>query len=170
MYLLHRDVNYQPGLCPLALVWKDSSCSRYLLDTDSDGIVSEYQHVTLAFQPNSSFGTEDDPPIILGVASEEMKSQLGTRLKPGKLLRFTIRTGGIKMDNSRPVLADLQFEGFANQRRGRADSISKILFQYNARRGLINFNKLFDEVGKQQNQPSKSGRVDESMDDIEYID
>eukprot|EP00955_Chlamydomonas_euryale_P082027 363662-Chlamydomonas_euryale.AAC.27 len=39
VYLLHRDGHYQAAgaPCPLALLWKDAACSRYLLDTDVDG-------------------------------------------------------------------------------------------------------------------------------------
>jgi hypothetical protein len=30
-YLLHREGSYAPGATPLALLWKDACCSRYLL-------------------------------------------------------------------------------------------------------------------------------------------
>jgi hypothetical protein len=45
----------------------------------------------------------------------------------GKLLRFTIREGGLQLKDGLPVGADLQFEGMGNQRRGRADTYSKVL-------------------------------------------
>jgi hypothetical protein len=40
------------------------------------------------------------------------------------------------------VGADLHFEGASNPRRGRVDSCSKILFQYNARREPLTFELL----------------------------
>ena len=32
-----------PGHSPLGLIWKDASCSRYFIDTDSNGRVGEFQ-------------------------------------------------------------------------------------------------------------------------------
>lgn len=60
---------------------------------------------------------------------------MAKRLRAGLLLRFSIREGGIlfNLDGS-PAGADLAYEGPANQRRGRADLISKIMFQWQARR------------------------------------
>lgn len=43
-----------------------------------------------------------------------------------------------------PVGADLQYEGGAHSRRGRADTISKILFQYLARREPLTLQTLLE--------------------------
>lgn len=37
LYLLHKEGHYTLGQSPLALIWKDATCSRYLLDTDLNG-------------------------------------------------------------------------------------------------------------------------------------
>lgn len=37
-----------------------------LQDTDADGIVPEHQQVILAYQPDGSVATADEPPITLG--------------------------------------------------------------------------------------------------------
>lgn len=57
-------------------------------------------------------------------------------LRPGRLLRFSIQGGGLSFSptDGSPAGADLAYEGPANQRRGRADQFSKILFQWQARR------------------------------------
>lgn len=44
-FLLFRHAHYQPGNTPLALVWKDESCSQYVIDTDSKGQVPSQQQV-----------------------------------------------------------------------------------------------------------------------------
>lgn len=46
--------------------------------------------------------------------------------RPGRLLRFTLREGGIQFFHGEPAGADLHFEGAGNQRRGRADTLSKV--------------------------------------------
>ena len=61
---------------------------------------------------------------------------MGPHLRPGRLLRFSLLEGGFTFDpaTGRPTGADLSFQGAANQRRGRADIFSKVLFQAQARR------------------------------------
>ena len=46
--------------------------------------------------------------------------------RPGKLLKFDIGDRGIQLQDGQPVGADLRYTGLANQRRGRADSCSKV--------------------------------------------
>ncbi len=45
--------------------------------------------------------------------------------RSGKLMRFSIREGGLQFGDDGLVGADLYFEGMGNQRRGRADTYSK---------------------------------------------
>ena len=33
--LLHKEGHYHQGHTPLALLWKDTACSRYVIDTDA---------------------------------------------------------------------------------------------------------------------------------------
>lgn len=42
--MLHKEGRYMAGASsPLALLWKDAACSRYLLDTDPSGVVPPLQ-------------------------------------------------------------------------------------------------------------------------------
>jgi hypothetical protein len=43
LYLLHKEGHYLLGQSPLALIWKDASCCRFLLDTDLNGNPLQYQ-------------------------------------------------------------------------------------------------------------------------------
>ncbi len=53
--------------------------------------------------------------------------QMGPKLRPGRLLRFSIQQGGMMFGpDGRPAGADLKYEGPGNERRGRADAYSKV--------------------------------------------
>eukprot|EP00775_Hariotina_reticulata_P010599 gene10599-10756_t len=131
---------------PLALLWKDASCSRYLLDTDAAGVVPTYQQVVLVYQGPDSAGvaTADEPPVVLGRLPQVFVQQMGSKLRAGRLLRFSIQEGGLMFNpkDGSPAGADLAYEGPANQRRGRADLMSKIVFQWQARRNPMTLLKL----------------------------
>ena len=43
LYLLHKEGHYSLTSTPLAVLWKDSLCSRYFIDTDAKGVVPEHQ-------------------------------------------------------------------------------------------------------------------------------
>ena len=45
----------------------------------------------------------------------------------GRLLRFSVRKGGLYLRDGELIGAELQFEGLVNQRRGRPDICSKVL-------------------------------------------
>jgi hypothetical protein len=40
---LHKEGHYTLGQSPLALIWKDASCCRFLLDTDLNGQPLQHQ-------------------------------------------------------------------------------------------------------------------------------
>lgn len=70
-------------------------------------------------------------------------SQMGSKLRPGRLLRFSLRGQGLLFSpDGSPAGADMAYEGPTNQRRGRADLISKVLFQWQARRGPVTLQAL----------------------------
>ncbi|KAG2451618.1 hypothetical protein HYH02_003399 [Chlamydomonas schloesseri] len=146
LYLLHRQGHYVPGPAPspLALLWKDLGCSRYLMDTDAKGLPLEHQQAILAYRADRTVATEDDPPVVLGRLPEAFVASAGERLqlKTGRLLRFSIKQGGITFHEGRPCGADLHFEGTVPQRRGRADSFSKIMFQRLARTAPVSISDL----------------------------
>ena len=53
--------------------------------------------------------------------------------RPASLCLLLLQ-GGIEFHDGGTAVADLHYEGPGNQRRGRADTLSKIMFQYYARR------------------------------------
>lgn len=75
---------------------------------------------------------------------QEFVHQMGPKLlRLGRLLRFSIRSGGLLFNaDGSPAGADLAYEGPANQRRGRADMFSKVLFQWQARRQPLQLDAL----------------------------
>ncbi|GIL69574.1 hypothetical protein Vretifemale_497 [Volvox reticuliferus] len=165
LYFLHRHGHYSPGLStsPLALLWKDLGCSRYLLDTDSSGQPLEHQAITLSYRADRTVATEDDPPVVLGKLPEAFSTAMGDKLKPGRLLRFSIREGGIIFHEGRPAGADLHYEGPANQRRGRADSFSKVLFQRLARTAPITVSMLAAAVTASERSAGGDGSLDAAV-------
>ncbi|GIL48596.1 hypothetical protein Vafri_5078 [Volvox africanus] len=165
LYFLHRHGHYHPGLgtSPLALLWKDLGCSRYLLDTDSGGQPLEHQAVTLTYRADRTVATEDDPPVVLGKLPEAFSTAMGDKLKPGRLLRFSIRQGGIIFHEGRPAGADLHYEGPANQRRGRADSFSKVLFQRLARTAPITVSMLAAAVAASESAAGGDGSLEQAV-------
>lgn len=142
LLLLHQEGQYWPGQTPLALLWKDAASSRYFIDTDPAGVPLAQQQIVLEFRMDCTVATHDDSPVVLGRMPDSFVRQLGDKLRPGKLLKFVVGPGGISFQDGQPVGADLHFAGPANQRRGRADSISKIVFQHLARTQPITLQQL----------------------------
>ncbi|PIA33752.1 hypothetical protein AQUCO_04000071v1 [Aquilegia coerulea] len=67
----NKHAHYQTGNTPLALVWKDETCSQYVLDTDSKGEVPAQQQVVLEVQVDGKLTTSDDPPVVFGCLDQE---------------------------------------------------------------------------------------------------
>jgi len=105
-------------------------------DTDADGIVPPHQQVVLTYRADATVATADEPPVVLGRMPQDWVARMGPKLlRPGRLLRFSLQMGGLRFEGGRPAGADLKYEGPANQRRGRANVFSKVLFQAQARSG-----------------------------------
>lgn len=50
LFIIYRHAHYQIGNTPLALVWKDETCSEYVIDTDNKGqIPNQQQVVTISY-------------------------------------------------------------------------------------------------------------------------
>lgn len=86
----------------------------------------------------------DEPGWPLGRLPADFVQKLGTKLVPGMLLRFELGPGGFMLQEGKPVGADLRLLGSAGSRRGRADSMSKMLFQHLARSGPLTVETLLD--------------------------
>jgi snurportin-1 len=99
-------------------------------------VVPQRQQVVLRYRADATVATADDPPVALGRLPPDFVARMGAKLlRPGRLLRFSVGEGGVAFEGGRPAGADLKYEGPANQRRGRADALSKVLFQALARAG-----------------------------------
>ncbi|KAG0584032.1 hypothetical protein M758_3G180800 [Ceratodon purpureus] len=143
----NRHALYELGVTPLVLVWKDAQCSQYLLDTDSHGNVPAYQQVVLELNSDGSVVTSDDPPVTLGALAPDFLEQNALHVRPGMLLRFAIGDQGLSLVEGKPVVADIHFQGVANKNRARrADTCTKILFQYAARHGALTVNDLLAAI------------------------
>ena len=60
------------------------------------------------------------------IQTPESTENEGRCCRPGRLLRCSVGARGIQLVDGEPTGADLKYEGLANQRRGRADVISKV--------------------------------------------
>ena len=117
--------------------------TAYLFDVAEDGrgcqgLKCHPATPTLTLHPISCTTPEDDPPVVVArmpnAFMDAQRAGPGRPMAPdGRLLRFSVREGGIVLQGGAPAGADLRLEGVGNQRRGRADTWSKVLFQYMAR-------------------------------------
>ncbi|BDA44230.1 Snurportin-1 [Coccomyxa sp. Obi] len=144
LLFLNKEAHYDLGQSPLALVWKDSHISRYFLDTDAAGVMPECQHIVLQFLDSGHVATGDVPPIIVCTVPHDVLGEKQDQLRNGRLLRFSVKNGGLFLRDGELVGAELQFDGLASQRRGRADMCSKIVFQYLARHSPITMAQLLE--------------------------
>jgi snurportin-1 len=81
LLLLNKEAHYTLGHTPLALLWKDAQCSRYVLDTNAAGHVPQWQQVVLRHLQGGQCGTEDDPPVHLATLSAHVTQKLGASLR-----------------------------------------------------------------------------------------
>ncbi|GAQ80912.1 m3G-cap-specific nuclear import receptor [Klebsormidium nitens] len=138
----NKEAHYSLGVTPLVLLWKDPLCSNYFLDTDSKGTIPTEQQVVLRLRADGTVASSDDPPVVLGSIPAAFLQQHAESLRPGTLLRFSVGDRGIQTEGDGPPVADLQYQGLANQRRGGPDSFTKILFQYAARHDPLTIEQI----------------------------
>uniref|UniRef100_A0A1D1ZPW4 Snurportin-1 n=1 Tax=Auxenochlorella protothecoides TaxID=3075 RepID=A0A1D1ZPW4_AUXPR len=144
---LHREAHYTPGQSPLSLLWKDQACSKYVIDTDAAGVPLPAQRLVLAYRMDGSVATGDVEPCALGRMPPGFQAGTGRGLGPGTLLRFELGPGGFTLLDGCPVGADLRLLGVAGARRGRADTLSKVLFQHLARTCPLTYAELAAAAG-----------------------
>ncbi|KAM1978829.1 hypothetical protein ACFX16_015475 [Malus domestica] len=147
----NKHAHYQPGNTPLALVWKDESCSQYVIDTDNKGQVPSHQQVVLELQGDGNVTTSDDPPVVFGCLESDFIQQSG--LHSGCLLRFAIGDGGLSVVDGKLEKADLHFLGKSNCARAFADTYSKIMFQNMVRQSPLKIDDLVASI----NSPDDEG-------------
>ncbi|CAH1423190.1 unnamed protein product [Lactuca virosa] len=141
----NKHAHYQTGNTPLALVWKDETCSEYVIDTDNKGQIPNQQQVVLEIQENGELVTSDDPPVLLGCLNAGFIQETG--LNFGNLVRFAVSEGGLTFMNGKVEKADLQYIGKVHRARAFADSYSKIVFQYMVRHSPLRIEDLFASMG-----------------------
>ena len=159
LLFLAKDGAYELGVTPLAALWKDKRCSRHFLEENPGKADPERQRLVLSLDATTGdVVTGDAAPVALArlpleyVAPEDGgTAPPGGGLRDGALVKFAMGDGGVFFSEDGGVLgADLVYEGLANQRRGHgADAVTKILFQYNARRNPITVEELCDAAEEQ---------------------
>lgn len=154
----NKHAHYQTGNTPLALVWKDEFCSQYVLDTDSKGQVPDQQQVVLELQDDGKLTTSDDPPAVFGCADGDFLQKSGVR--PGNLLRFSIRDEAVRFMDGKMQIGDMQFIGKPNRARAFADSYSKVLFQWAARHSPLRFGDLIASIQSNVTSDTKASDID----------
>ena len=171
LLFLAKDGAYELGVTPLAALWKDARCSRFFLEENPGAADPERQRVVLSLDAETGdVVTGDASPVALArlpreyVAPEDGgAAPPGGGLRDGALVKFAVGDGGVAFAEDGAVLgADLVYEGLANQRRGHgADAVTKILFQYNARRNPITVEELCD-AAEEQTRAEQHARARES--------
>jgi snurportin-1 len=58
------------------LIWKDESCSQYVIDTDNNGEVPNQQHIVLELQEEGKLVTSDDPPVPFSCLNADFVKQV----------------------------------------------------------------------------------------------
>ncbi|KAI3777667.1 hypothetical protein L1987_47468 [Smallanthus sonchifolius] len=148
----NKHAHYQTGNTPLVLVWKDETCSQYVIDTDNKGQFPNQQQVVLELQDNGQLVTSDDPPVVLGCLNAYFIQETG--LHSGNLVRFAVNDGGLTFVDGKLEKADLHYIGKVHRARAFADSYSKIVFQYMVRHSPLRIEHLFASMGTLSEQES----------------
>ncbi|PWA81841.1 hypothetical protein CTI12_AA184870 [Artemisia annua] len=154
----NKHAHYQTGTTPLTLVWKDDTCSQYVIDTDNKGQIPNQQQVVLELQDNGQLVTSDDPPVVLGCLNAAFIQEAG--LRSGNLIRFAVNEGGLTFVDGKLEKADLQYIGKVPRARAFADSYSKIIFQYMVRHSPLRVEHLFASMGSLSEQESETNEVE----------
>eukprot|EP00898_Chlorokybus_atmophyticus_P001070 jgi/Chlat1/1964/Chrsp158S08702 len=143
----NKQAHYVLGFTPLMLLWKDTHCSQYFVETDAQGNVPTRQQVLLQLLIDGTVGTGDDPPAVLGSIPAAFLQQHKDALRPGTLLRFEVGDKGLVLDDDgKLVAADISFVGVAAKARRDADSFTKVMFQYAARHDPLDIHQLMAQV------------------------
>ncbi|XP_074317195.1 uncharacterized protein LOC141653358 [Silene latifolia] len=150
----NKHALYQAGNTPLTLVWKDEKCSQYVIDTDNKGQVPNKQQVVLELQNDGKLTTSDDPHVVFGSVDQDFVQKLG--LHPGNLLRFAINDGGLIFIDGKLEKADLVYQDKPNRGRAFADSYSKVVFQYMARRSPLSIDDLVASINSSAEEDKAS--------------
>eukprot|EP01025_Chloroclados_australasicus_P047482 TRINITY_DN532_c0_g1_i3.p1 TRINITY_DN532_c0_g1~~TRINITY_DN532_c0_g1_i3.p1 ORF type:complete len:413 (+),score=44.25 TRINITY_DN532_c0_g1_i3:252-1490(+) len=151
LLFLHKQGHYlidSEAPSPLALRWKDETCSRYPIDTDKDERQLDQQTIQLNVTDDYSLATIDDPSVIVGHVNQLQNVHDISKITPGKIVKAKIASplhvaeDGLPSQPVQLILDSLS--------RGRADTWSRILFQYYVRtQNSISFAQILDASKRQ---------------------
>ena len=135
LLLMHRGATYAPGRSPLALAWRDATCSAWSIDVDDEenataganpAAPAPLQRVLLRLlaSPVGALGSGDEPPAVLG----SMPPGWAPGDPPaGALLRCELAPGGLRLDGEGQLCsAELRVLGLASGRRAEADTCNRV--------------------------------------------
>lgn len=156
LLFIRRASHYCGGSTADALVWKDAACSRFVVDTDADGVEEEHQAIVLELCADGALCTDDGAAL----GSIDAVGAAAADVRVGELLRFTIAGAALSSgdaehptsadaeeDGSAPAVFGVEFVAPCGPARCLADSWSKILFQSSVRRAPLPFDALRAALG-----------------------
>jgi len=138
---LHKYFQYLlEGGNQSAITWKDAVCSKFLINTEARNRINVVQKAFMVNHKNYLFKTEENYTITLTYMDKIKKYGL-TQIQNQKLLSFNVLEIGIRTIQEAKMCLNLRLSGLSQSRkRSYADSISKIIFQYKARKNPNTFN------------------------------
>jgi len=151
LQFIHRDSNYEIGLTPLMLLWKDSACSTYLCEVYKD-LDPAIQVVCLQVAESGDLLTHDTPQVVVASAGAELAATFA-RNKNGlalfKVAGITLSYPEEKMGEGADVqdppqvsVNNIEFFAPAAANRSDADSLSKAIFQQRLRAEPLSYEEL----------------------------
>jgi hypothetical protein len=140
----HKSLLYYPGfICPLTLLWKDNACTKFLLDTEKSGKIMDRQQIALKYYENGNLMTFDEVFLIMEKTNFEMIRSI-SRLHPRLKIIFDLWDRGILKIEGSSIILDARWKRIARSYFNSVDSISKIIFQMQARGNPISFKMMYD--------------------------
>lgn len=126
----HKHCCYVQRLsCPLVLVWKDRTLSRWFIDSSNRQHQNKaLQFVTLQLRHNGTVTTHEEEVVLGALSKEEIERR---QFVPNQLLRFSI-TKAMAMEWK---VENLEYVKRSGNSKMQADTWSKILFQHHAKNG-----------------------------------
>ena len=168
LLFLAKDGAYELGVTPLAALWKDARCSRFFLEENPGAADPERQRVVLSLDAETGdVVTGDASPVALARLPRVRRARgqrraPGGGLRDGALVKFAVGGGGVAFAEDGAVLgADLVYEVWRTKEGARRGRVTKILFQYNARRNPITVEELCD-AAEEQTRAEQHARARES--------
>merc|ERR1719204_946562 len=145
LLFFHTETLYNCGLTPLVLLWKDSKCSKWHINSDNGSSPNPELTCSLRVTNKRLLVTRDD--VSIG------KLERALELQPNDLVKYAIH--GI--DSAAQTVSSTRFIGKCSLRKIFPDSWSKLLFQHQARNRLsVTYEQLASALKDQKASSSFS--------------